>query len=177
MLKCARLPGLILLLVFLSGCHITGERRQSAGYVDLEAMHLVQGRRDVSISLGSLPIRFARFFVDDEVGDLLSDLDAVRIHVYELDAAADQGGLTRATRKLETHGWESLVAIRGRDADSAEVMVRLGRRNRVAGLVVMTQDDEELVVINLIGDIRPERFADYLRGLDVDGPEIEIDAG
>ena len=172
-----RALGYLILVVLLTGCHITGERRQSAGYVDLEEMALVDGRREVSISLGSLPIRLASFFVEDELGDLLSDLDAVRIHIYKVSGNASRGDLNLASDKLRIQGWEPLVAIRGRDADATEVLVRLGRRHSVAGLVVMTQDEEELVVINLIGDLRPERFRDYLDGLDVDGPEIEIDAG
>ena len=46
----------------------------------------------------------------------------------------------------------------------------------IAGMAVLSADDEEAVFVNMIGNIRPEMFNDILDGVDADVevPEIEL---
>ena len=44
-------------------------------------------------------------------------------------------------------------------------------------MVVMAQDHGEVVLINLIGEIRPEMFNAYMTELDIDAPDLDIEAG
>ena len=40
---------------------------------------------------------------------------------------------------------------------------------------MIVQDAQEVVLVNLIGNVRLDLFADYMAELDVDTPGIEID--
>ena len=43
------------------------------------------------------------------------------------------------------------------------------------GLTIVSADDEEVVVVNVMGDIQPEHFGDVMVALDVDdAPEVQI---
>jgi hypothetical protein len=42
-------------------------------------------------------------------------------------------------------------------------------------LAVIVQDPQEVVLVNLIGNVRVDLFADYMAELEVDTPGIEID--
>jgi hypothetical protein len=44
----------------------------------------------------------------------------------------------------------------------------------IDGMVVIFQDAEELVLVNVIGDIVPETFSTIMAGLDIKLPVIDI---
>ena len=45
---------------------------------------------------------------------------------------------------------------------------------QISGMTVLVSDgDSEAVVINLMGDIKPEQFGDVMVALDVDSPETQ----
>ena len=48
-------------------------------------------------------------------------------------------------------------------------------RNGNRGLAVIVQDPSEVVLVNLIGNVRLDLFAEYMVDLDVEMPRIEID--
>jgi hypothetical protein len=70
-------------------------------------------------------------------------------------------------------GWLPIAAARD-DAESVAVLMRLDR-SRTRGLAVIVQDPEEVVLVNLIGEVRLEFFADYMAELDIATPPIELD--
>jgi hypothetical protein len=56
------------------------------------------------------------------------------------------------------------------DGELVSVLVRSGREDRVRGMAVMVHDQSEVVLINLIGDFRPEMFNAFMAELDIDAP-------
>jgi hypothetical protein len=54
------------------------------------------------------------------------------------------------------------------------VLVRAGRDDRVRGMAVMAQEEDEVVLINLIGDFRPEMFNAFMAELDIDAPMLAL---
>ena len=46
--------------------------------------------------------------------------------------------------------------------------------DRIQGLTLITSDDEEAVVINLMGHLNPENWTEVMEALDVDSPDVEV---
>jgi hypothetical protein len=45
----------------------------------------------------------------------------------------------------------------------------------IQGLTIVSSDESEVVVINVMGDIEPENFGDLMSALDVhDAPDVQI---
>jgi hypothetical protein len=160
----------------LAACGITGNFRNDLGYADFGS----QGRgteRDIGLSLGPLPLGVARMFLhdDEDIGPLLKDLRAARVYVYTVDNAervAQQIDTTQSD--LIADGWFPIVIVQ-EDGEHVAVLTRADRKGQLRGMAVIVQDSEDLVLVNLIGEIHPELFDSYMAGLDVHAPSIAID--
>ncbi|MGD8346781.1 MAG: DUF4252 domain-containing protein, partial [Lysobacterales bacterium] len=134
--------------------------------------------RVLSLSLGPTVLRFAASHVDDdpEVRDLLRSLDGIRVRIYEVtgDVSRVAGRMDRMSAKMQDDGWEPVMLVR----DEGETVYMLLRTidGRIHGMTVMVMDDQsEAVIVNLMGEIEPERFSDVMVALDVDGvDEVEV---
>ena len=163
----------------LVGCGITGNMRGDPGYAAFDSPGLLDTDRVVALSLGRWPLRLARIVIDNdedpEAALFLKHLDAVRIYVYEIDRNPElvKQRMESTAGRLELIGWQPVVAIRD-DGELVRVMFKMTGDESIRGMVVMVQDEEELVLINLIGDLKPEMFNSYMSGLDIDAPAMSI---
>ncbi len=176
-----RLTGVLLTVaavLALSACGISGNLRGEPGYAEFESPGLRNTDLQFALSLGPVPLRFARKFVDDdpEVSAILDQLSAIRLRVYEVDANPESVRQTmgQATDRLIEEGWSTVVAMR-EDDELASVLVWMDEEDEIRGLAVIAQDATELVFVNLIGRIRPELFGTYMAELDIIAPAVEID--
>jgi hypothetical protein len=55
------------------------------------------------------------------------------------------------------------------------VLLRADEAGRHRGLAVISQDPTEVVLVNLIGNVRLDLFTQYMTELGVETPGIEID--
>jgi hypothetical protein len=129
----------------------------------------------MTLSIGPALLRFAANHVDDdpEVRDLLRSLDGVRIRIYEIDgdAARVASRIGNISTQLQDDGWEAVLSIR--EGSEATYMLLRTVDQQIRGMTVLVSDgDSEAVVINLMGEIRPEQFGDVMVALDVDTPEL-----
>lgn len=176
----ARSVLLLLCTWMLAGCGFTGNLYGDPGYASFDSPGLFDTDRVVALSLGPLPLRLARIVIDDdedpEAAMFLKHLDAVRIYVYEIDRNPEQvkQRMQSTVDRLEQDGWQPVVAIRD-DGELVRVLFRMINEDQIRGMVVMVQDEEELVLINLIGDLKPEMFNSYMNGLDIDTPAVSIE--
>ena len=183
--RISRVVWLIPALFALSSCGFTGNLRGNPGFASFGIPStLPEADRQFAISLGPIPLRFAtmvsRPIFDDEedwISDALSDVRAVRVYVYEVDGEAnrvvDHMNATRG--RLLVEGWDQLAAIRD-DGGLVTALVRHEQPETVRGVVVMFEEDEELVLVNVIGKIKPETFGSLMEGLDIEIPTMEIEA-
>ena len=163
----------------LAGCGITGNFRNDPGFADFASPGWVDTNRDLGLSLGPLPLKLAHWVLDDdpELGPLVRDLRAVRVYCYEVSGDAE-----RVARRIEATdadlrraGWVALAAVR-EDQELVSVLVRYDG-HAVRGMAVLTQDDSEVLLVNLIGgDLAPGLINFYMAELDVEMPAITIDA-
>jgi hypothetical protein len=160
----------------VAACGITGNFRNDPGY----AAFGFQGpdtHREIGLSLGPLPLGVARLFVGDDpdIGPMMKGLRAARVYIYEVDDAERVAQRIAATQsELMADGWLPIVTVR-EDGDRVAVLTHADRDGDLRGMAVIVQDSEDLVLVNLIGDIHPEQFNEYMAKLGVDAPRIDID--
>ena len=169
---------LTLIAFLLSSCGITASR-SNEGYANLDSPGINDTDRTMSLSLGKTTLRFAARFLDDEpeTQALLRSLDGVRIRIYEVNGDTDRiaQNFDRMGSKLSNEGWQPVMLVR----EEGELILMFAKSSRggMQGLTIVSADDEEVVVVNVMGDIQPEHFGDVMVALDVDdAPEIQIAA-
>ena len=159
----------------LSACGLTAPR-SSDGFADLESLGVRDTDSVMTLSLGPSVLRFAASHMDDEpeTRELLKSLDGVRIRIYEIDGDAGRvaGRIEDMSRHLQDDGWEPVMLVR-EENETTHMLLRT-IDGRICGMTVLVSDGEsEAVVVNLMGDIKPDQFGDVMVALDVDNPGVE----
>lgn len=163
-------------LATLAGCGLTGNLRMNPGFASFSP-GLPDTDREFALSLGILPLKIAKAVTKDdpEIAALLGDLKAVRVYIYDVDGDPKRvrEGIERTRGRLLDRGWDPVLAVRD-DGEFATALVRGDRPHDIRGLAVMLQDSDEVVLINLIGDIRPETFAMVMAEIELDVPHTVV---
>ena len=155
--------------VFATGCGMTAPR-SSQGYADLGGFAYAGTDNTMSLSLGPAVLGFAANFVEDDPAtrELLRNLDGVRVKTYTVGDYDEQVALhiDAISRQLQNDGWEPLVIVL-EDSERTHVLVKMDGAD-IAGLTVLNYDDQELVLINVMGNLPPHSFARTMAALDAD---------
>lgn len=167
---------LVLLAFLLSSCGITAPRGNE-GYANLDSPGMSDTDRTMSLSLGRFPLRLAARFLDDEpeTQALLRSLDGVRIRIYEVHGDTDRIAqkFERMGNKLNNDGWESIMLVR--EEGELVQMYAKSSGSGIQGLTIVSADEEEVVIVNVMGDIDPMYYSNVMAALDVDdAPEVQI---
>lgn len=164
----------------LAACGFTGNLRFNPGYAELGSPGVADTDRSFRISLGPLPIKLARLFVadDPEISGILKDVKGVRVYTYEVDGDAERvnARMEESRGRLVSRGWQPVVAVRD-DGGLVTALVRMdddAADERIRGLVVMVQDEEEVVLVNVIGKLAPETFAFAMAELEIELPTVAL---
>ena len=169
---------LVLVALTLSSCGITAPRSND-GYANLDSPGMSDTDRTMSLSLGQLPIRLAARFLDDdpETQALLRSLDGVRIRIYEVNGDSERIAqrFGHMGDKLQNDGWSPVMLVR-EEGELVQMFAKSSSKG-IQGLTIVSADDEEVVVVNVMGDIDPRHYSDVMVALDVnDAPEVQIAA-
>ena len=161
--------------LFISACGITAPRNND-GYANLESLGVRDTDRVMTISIGPALMRFAARHIDDdpETRDLLHSLDGVRIRIYEIDGDASRVAqrIFSMSEHLQEDGWEPVLLVRERD-EEVHMLLRMND-DQISGMIVLVSDGEsEAVIVNLMGEIKPEQFGDVMVALDVGAPGVD----
>ena len=170
------------MLTGLTACGLTAPRSND-GYADLDSLGMFDTDRVISLSIGPTLLHFAANYVDDEpeVQDLLRSLDGVRIRVYEVDGDAQKvaGRMQGMSERLQQDGWERIMLVQQED-EQAHMLLRM-EGDQIRGMTVLVLDgQDEAVIVNLMGEIRPDQFSDVMVALEVDAggvDEVELEDG
>lgn len=174
--------GAVFMAALLAGCGLTAPRGNE-GYADLDSLGVFDVDNTMTLSIGPTLLRFAAAHTEDdpETQALLRGLDGVRIRIYEIDGDADRvaGRVDRMGHKLRDQGWLP-VAVMKEEGETVHMLMKPAGdtgSSRVAGLTVLVADRHEAVVVNVMGDLRPEMFSDTMVALDVDvAPDVQVAA-
>jgi hypothetical protein len=162
-------------VLWLSACGIMAPK-SSDGFADLESLGMRDTNRVVNLSIGPTLLHFAAMYVDEEpeIRELLQSLDGVRVRVYEIDGDAGRvaSRVHDMSQHLQADGWEPVLLVREENEETHMLLRTIN--GRITGMTVLTSDGEsEAVIVNLMGEIRPEQFGEVMLALDVDAPGVE----
>ena len=170
--------GLAVLVPLLTACGVTGNFRHDPGYADFGSLQRLDAESDFGISLGPLPLQIAKWVThdDEEVGPFLRELRAVRVYTFEglADSKQVETGVEKLRGELADDGWLTVAAVRDGD-ELISVFLRPDKNFEHHGLAVVIQEPAEVVLVNLIGNIRLDFINGYMADLDVEVPQIVID--
>ena len=171
-----RLLALVLMGFMLASCGITAPR-SNEGYANLDSPGMNDTDRTMSLSLGPTTLRFAARFLDDEpeTQALLRSLDGVRIRIYEVTGETDRitRNFERMGGKLLDDGWDPVMLVR-EESELVQMYARL-TGGKMRGLTIVSADESEVVVVNVMGDIDPVYYSDVMLALNVDdAPEVQV---
>lgn len=164
------------LVFILSACGFTAPR-YNEGFANLDSPGMAETNRTISLSLGPTVLHFAAGFLDDdpETQALLRSLDGVRVRIYEVHG--DHGEISRnferMGHKLGDDGWSPVMLVR-EEGELVQMYAKESDRG-LCGLTIVSADHDEVVVVNIMGDIDPRHYTDVMVALNVDGaPEVQI---
>jgi hypothetical protein len=170
-------PAMILVLL-LTACGITAPRSND-GFANLDSPGMSETDRTLSLSLGPTVLRFAARFMDDdpETQALLRSLDGVRVRTYESHGDTERiaQNFMDMGRKLDKDGWEQVMLVK-EEGDLVQMYAKPSASG-IQGLTIVSAAEDEVVVVNVMGDIQPRYFSDVMLALDVDdAPEVQVAA-
>lgn len=136
------------------------------GYVDFGKFSAsASGREFIEVNVKSNLINMVARLAEKEepsVGELLRGLQLVRVNVIGLD---DQNReevekrIKSIRAQLDSQGWERIVTAQQKNEDVG-VYIKTRGEEAVAGVVVtVLSGNKEAVLVNIVGDLRPEKLA------------------
>ena len=171
-----RLLALVFTALTLTSCGITAPR-SNEGFANLDSPGMSETDRTMSISLGPTTLRFAARFLDDdpETQALLRSLDGVRVRIYEVHGDPERiaRNFDHMGSKLSKDGWSPVMLVR----EEGELVQMYAKPSggHIRGLTIVSADGDEVVVVNIMGDIDPVYYQDVMVALDVDdAPDVQI---
>jgi hypothetical protein len=126
-----------------------------------------QATQCVDVSLGSLPLRIASWFIDDDDGEaegvkaVIRGLDGlyVRHFEFESDFVYSQKDLDAVRSQLSGGGWSQIALVKNRDKDQdAEVYVDIDN-DKILGLAIIASRPRELTIVNAVGSLDMNKVA------------------
>jgi len=146
------------------------------GYVDFgKIMPSAEGKYvEVNIPQGLL--KFAAMFAskqEPQAAEVLGNLKQVRVNVVELSDANRSQIIERVKavrQELETQGWLQVVTVREQPkGDDVQIYTKTRGEEAIEGLVVtVISGHDEVVLVNIVGDIRPEQIATLAERFNID---------
>lgn len=183
MIRALRLLICIALPATVTACGFTGNLRRNPGFASFHTPSTEPGTdREFALSLGPIPMRIATILSRPIVGHdepwipkTLKHVRAVRVYSYTTeDGEGDMlEHLETTHRELVADGWEPVAAVRD-DGGLVSALVMAPESELVRGVVVMYQEDDELVLVNVIGKLKPETIGAAIAGLGIDMPIMTI---
>lgn len=114
----------------------------------------------------------------EEIAPLIPQLELVKITVYEdLDSSRHNyiKAIEAQTAKLKKAGWISIIRVP--DDEELVEFLMLMKGDNIGGILGFVVESEELVVINIIGEIDPMVFGTVIGSLGSKFIDGELDLG
>jgi len=143
-----------------------------SGYFPIEEMGIFgEGDLEVDVDLSGAMLRVAAGAMEDQdekIAELVANLERVRVQVGTpsgVDAATVTQKIASAQATLESAGWQKILSVEG--SGERVYLYALESAGNIAGLTVFVDEgSEEVVVVNIVGDINPETLGRILANMD-----------
>lgn len=159
---------LLSLAVIAAGLTLNTRAEARPGEVDFGKIgEPDSGGKYVEINLGRNLISLAARLVEKqqpEAGKLLRSVELVRVTVLGLNDGnrkATEKRVREVRRQLDKDGWERIVTAQEKNGEDVCIFIKSRGDEALQGLVVTVLDGkkQEAVLINIVGDIKPEQVA------------------
>ncbi len=165
------MTGLFCTLLALPAMAQEDELKDLPGYVNFGDLSATYGEPKITINLGGTMLNFVGMMSSSEspeTSEMISKLKGIRVQIYSLDdnvdAARNQFGEVKS--ELKSSGWEPIVQV---NEDDEQVLVYMKQvKGNMEGMTVMVVDDEEVVFVNIIGQLNPAELGRVMDSFDVD---------
>ncbi len=147
------------------------ELKNMPGYIDFGDLAETYGEPKVSINIGGTLLQFVGLMSEEsnpETSEMMSNLKGVRVQIFEIgeDMTAAREKFADVKRQLQSAGWEAVIQI---NEDDEQVLMFLKMNGqKMDGMTVMVVDEEEVVFVNIIGQIDPSQLGKVMDSFDVD---------
>ena len=147
------------------------------GYFPIEDLGILPEESiNLEINLPGAMLKFIAAATDEDEPDLsrvAENLKSIRVRGADLDEAGLErvrSGFQNTAQQLKAAGWSSMVRVREEDE---EVYIFFKEEvGQMVGLTVLTLENGEAMLINLVGNIDPSDLSGLAEGLDLDLPDI-----
>ena len=141
--------------------------------LELKLDHLAaKAKKVVNVTLDPDMLRIGSSMLDQRdrdqaaVKQLIDGLQAVYVRSFEFDKDGQYSreDVENIRKQLRTPGWNCIVRVESKDPDDEQVDVCLRHEaGKVVGMAVLAAEGDELTVVNIVGEIKPEQLG-LLRG-------------
>ncbi len=148
----------------------------SDGFVDFGQLVPSPEGKFVEVNLSPSLLKFAAMCVskqEPQASELIGNLRQVRVNVVELTDANRENILERVRavrQQLAAAGWTTLVNVREQPkGDDVQIFARMRGEEAIQGLAVtVIGENREVVLINIVGEIKAEQIATLAERLHID---------
>jgi len=159
-------------LIVLSGLAAAQAGTAHPGYFAIEDMGvLAKDDLEVDVNLEGAMLQVAAGAMEQENSDLaemVSQLERIRVLVgapESADGAAVTASFNAAVSRLETSDWKRIFSVEEED-EQVYIFAR-EIEGAIAGLTVLVNDSaEEIVVVNIVGNIDPRVLGRLIANMD-----------
>jgi hypothetical protein len=143
---------------------LTLTRAEEAGYVDWGKLTPNGDSQFVEVNIKSNLIAMVASLAakaEPEVTDFIMGLKHIRVNVLGLTKENRKEMTTRISdlrEKLDKTGWERIVTAIEKNQDVG-IFLKMKDAKAVEGLCVTVVEGNQVVLVNIIGDIRPEKLS------------------
>jgi len=157
---------------------------QLPGYLALEDLDIfAPGEVEVDVDLRDSMVKViagAGAQRDEDFSKILDGIKRIRVKAGSAegkDPAGIRAAIDSAAARLEASGWYRMVTVR--DEDEVVYVLALEGDNVIHGLTAMIHDgDEEVVLVNIAGDMTPEMIGSLLSHMDeLKKFDLDLDLG
>lgn len=148
------------------------EKEKIKGLIALDFPNAPEAKVEVNLSgkLISLVTKAAKS--EPEITELLEMLKGVYVRVYGNHTTVPDQLVNHYEDKLEQEKWEVIAKVK-EAGETVQVRILLGE-DTILGLFVMVAGETEITLVNIVGEIKPERIGELVENLNNLGlPHIE----
>ncbi|MCX7552415.1 DUF4252 domain-containing protein [Marinicella sp. S1101] len=146
----------------------------------LQSMVNIEPSVEVNLGAAMLGLLSGMTSEEEQVSNVMKNLTEIAVRVYDLDDEAFDGDLVQiksfinaTADEMKSLGMQQLAAIR-EDDSTVYIMAEMGT-DKMQGLsVIALDDDSELVVIKIGGQIMMKDLAGLMNRFDVDLSDIDM---
>lgn len=147
----------------------------SSGEVDFGQFMPAASGEFVEVDLNPALLTFAARVAaseEPEAAELLKAIRRVRVNVVTLDEgnrADTTERIARIREDLKGQGWERVVTAKAKAGEDVAIHAKMNEAGGLEGLVVtVIEGSKQAVLVNVVGDINPDKLVELGRRFDID---------